>query len=66
MESIIILIPIGLAFVGTAIWILFRALRDGQFDDLERPAWQVVFDDLDERNGKKPTTLKSEDDENTP
>lgn len=49
MESIFLLIPVGLLFLGLALWLLFRALDDGQFDDLERPAWQVVFDDRDEQ-----------------
>ncbi|KAF0805515.1 cbb3-type cytochrome oxidase maturation protein [Alcanivorax sp. S71-1-4] len=49
MESIFLLIPVGLLFLGLALWLLFRALADGQFDDLDRPAWQVVFDDRDEQ-----------------
>ncbi|AJD46907.1 cbb3-type cytochrome oxidase maturation protein [Isoalcanivorax pacificus W11-5] len=53
MESIFLLIPVGLLFLGLALWLLFRALSDGQFDDLDRPAWQVVFDDRDEQRRHK-------------
>jgi cbb3-type cytochrome oxidase maturation protein len=45
MSIIFILIPLGLVLVGFAIWAFFWAVGDGQFDDLESPAWSVVGDD---------------------
>ena len=45
MESLYILIPLSVALV-LAIGVLFwRALRGGQFDDLDRPAHDVLMDD---------------------
>lgn len=45
MESLYILIPLSVALVlgiGVLFW---RALRGGQFDDLERPAHDLLMDD---------------------
>jgi cbb3-type cytochrome oxidase maturation protein len=45
MTIIFLLIPLGLVLVGFAIWAFFWAVGDGQFDDLESPAWSVVADE---------------------
>ncbi|WP_426416834.1 cbb3-type cytochrome oxidase assembly protein CcoS [Aestuariirhabdus sp. LZHN29] len=45
MESIYLLIPIALLFVGLGVWIFFWAVDNGQFDDLEGPAHSILFDD---------------------
>lgn len=45
MESLYILVPVSVALVfliGGAFW---RALDSGQFDDLDRPAQDVLADD---------------------
>jgi len=45
MESLYILIPISLAFVFLIGWLFWRALDSGQFDDLERPGFEILDDD---------------------
>jgi cbb3-type cytochrome oxidase maturation protein len=45
MTIIYVLIPLGLALLGVAIWAFFWAVRNGQFDDLETPAWRILLDD---------------------
>jgi cbb3-type cytochrome oxidase maturation protein len=45
MESIYLLIPISLAIVALAVGIFFWAVRTGQYDDMEGPAWRILFDD---------------------
>ena len=45
MESLYILIPVSLAFVFVIGWVFWRALEGGQFDDLERPGFDVLNDD---------------------
>ena len=45
MSMLAILIPLGLVLVVIAVMILLWAVRDGQFEDLESPAWQIVLDD---------------------
>lgn len=47
MESLFLLIPLSLILLGVTVWLLFAALRTGQFEDLDRPGWQVLFDDRD-------------------
>lgn len=45
MESLVILIPLSVALVFLSGWVFWRALADGQFDDLDRPATDVLSDD---------------------
>lgn len=45
MTIIYVLIPLGLLLLGVAIWAFFWAVRNGQFDDLETPAWRILMDD---------------------
>ncbi len=45
MEIIYILIPLGLILLALAVAAFFWAVRSGQFDDLESPAWRIVLDD---------------------
>jgi cbb3-type cytochrome oxidase maturation protein len=42
---IFILIPLGLALLGAAVLAFFWAVRNGQFDDMETPAWRILMDD---------------------
>jgi cbb3-type cytochrome oxidase maturation protein len=45
MESLYLLIPLSVALVFVTGWVFWRALEGGQFDDLERPAQDVLADD---------------------
>ncbi len=54
MEIIFVLIPLGLGMMLIAIGAFFWAVRSGQFEDLETPAWQVLLDD-DARPDHDPT-----------
>jgi cbb3-type cytochrome oxidase maturation protein len=45
MNIVFVLIPLGIVLVAFAIWALFWAVGDGQFDDLESPGWSVLTDD---------------------
>jgi len=45
MSSIFWLIPLGLVILAGAIYVFFWAVRAGQYDDLETPAWSVILDD---------------------
>jgi len=50
MESLYILVPVSLALVFVIGWLFWRALEGGQFDDLERPGYEILMDD-DSPNG---------------
>lgn len=45
MEIIYLLIPVSLILLGLIVWILLWAVRDGQYDDLEGPAQQILMDE---------------------
>ena len=45
MESLSLLIPLSVAVVFLIGWVFWRALHGGQFDDLDRPATDVLSDD---------------------
>jgi len=45
MEVLYILIPIALLLVAFIIGLFFWAVKSGQFDDLEGPAWEILMDD---------------------
>ena len=45
MESLYLLVPLSVALVFLIGWLFWRALRGGQFDDLEKPGVDVLSDD---------------------
>ncbi|MCC7414364.1 MAG: cbb3-type cytochrome oxidase assembly protein CcoS [Gammaproteobacteria bacterium] len=47
MDILYLLIPLSLALTGVIVWALLWAVRSGQFDDLEGPAYRVLLDDDD-------------------
>ena len=49
MEIVIILIPLAMIILAIAIGAFFWAVRNDQFDDLDSPAWRVIFDDQEQR-----------------
>ena len=49
MESLYLLIPLSLIFIGIAIGIFFWAVKSGQYDDLEREGERILFDDDDDK-----------------
>lgn len=49
MEILYILIPLGLLVFSVAIWGFIWAVKTGQFDDMEGPAYRILMDDDDIR-----------------
>ena len=45
MESLYLLIPLGLLFIAGAGWALFWASRSGQFENLEQIGSRLPDDD---------------------
>lgn len=45
MESLYLLIPLSVVVVFFALWVFFKAMDGGQFDDLEGPAMRILQDD---------------------
>ncbi|NND82199.1 MAG: cbb3-type cytochrome oxidase assembly protein CcoS [Gammaproteobacteria bacterium] len=50
MEIIYILIPLSLVLLGVALWAFFWAVRNGQFDDLESPASEILEPESNSEN----------------
>lgn len=42
MESLYLLIPLSLIIVTLVVWIFFWAVKSGQFEDLEGPAYRIL------------------------
>ena len=45
MTMLYVLILLALGLLAVAVWALFWAVRNGQFDDLDSEGWSVVLDD---------------------
>lgn len=45
MEIVYVLIPLSIVLLAVAIGIFFWAVNNGQFEDLESPAWRILRDD---------------------
>ncbi|MGA1562282.1 MAG: cbb3-type cytochrome oxidase assembly protein CcoS [Gammaproteobacteria bacterium] len=64
MESLYFLIPIAVIFVGIAAGIFFWALKSGQFEDLEGPAWRMLQDENDRIDASDPAVTAEAKDKN--
>ncbi|MEO6698206.1 MAG: cbb3-type cytochrome oxidase assembly protein CcoS [Paraperlucidibaca sp.] len=49
MEVIYLLIPLSLAFITVAIYVIYLAIKSDQFDDMEGPAHRILMDDRSQR-----------------
>jgi cbb3-type cytochrome oxidase maturation protein len=47
MTILLFLIPISLVLLAIAVGAFFWAVRQGQFDDLDTPALDILSDDAD-------------------
>ena len=45
MTIIYLLIPLGIVVLVLAVGAFFWAVRSGQFDDMDTPAWRILLDD---------------------
>ncbi|MDQ7015021.1 MAG: cbb3-type cytochrome oxidase assembly protein CcoS [Gammaproteobacteria bacterium] len=61
MAILYLLIPLGLLFLGLFVWIFIWSVKDGQFDDLEGPAFRILMDDDDPKiPGNEKSKLEEE------
>lgn len=47
MSIIFILAPLSLLLAGVFVFLFFRAVESGQFQDLETPAHRMLIDSVD-------------------
>jgi cbb3-type cytochrome oxidase maturation protein len=54
MEVLFLLIPLSLALVFLIGGVFWWALANGQFDDLDSPAYQILLDEADPPGSETP------------
>lgn len=54
MSIVFILIPVSLVLVGLGAWAFFWAVRTGQFDELDAPAWEILVEDRNDPAAPEP------------
>ena len=61
MEVIFVLIAISLLLAGSFLFLFFKAMKSGQFDDNHTPAIRILFENKTKTKNNKqlPTTNKS-------
>lgn len=47
MSVLFIILPLAMVMAGIAVAAFIVAARRGQYDDLDSPAWRVLFTDTD-------------------
>jgi cbb3-type cytochrome oxidase maturation protein len=53
MSVVYIVLPLALIFVVVALLVFVRAVRAGQFDDMETPGMRVLHDDTPKEQAEK-------------
>lgn len=56
MNILLLLIPLSLLLLSFAIWAFFWAVKNDQFDDLEGPAYSILFDDEEQKPANREKT----------
>lgn len=60
MEVIFLLIAVSLVLAGTFLFLFFKAMKSGQFDDDYTPSVRILFDNHPKKSIKdQPTKSKS-------
>lgn len=55
MSAIFIVLPLALVFVIVALIVFVRAVRSGQFDDMDTPAVRLLHDEEDRAGDEERT-----------
>ncbi|MBB3184352.1 cbb3-type cytochrome oxidase maturation protein [Halomonas fontilapidosi] len=62
MSILYLLIPLSLILLGLAVWAFFWAVKHDQFEDLEGPAYRILFDEDDNDRPKDERPQQQHDD----
>ncbi|MEM6362998.1 MAG: cbb3-type cytochrome oxidase assembly protein CcoS [Planctomycetota bacterium] len=52
MSVLFIALPVAIALGGLAMWACVRAIRSGQYDDLQSPSVRMLIDDESDGDAK--------------
>lgn len=62
MELFLVLIPVTIIIVGISIWAFLWSARNDQFEDLDKQAYSILFDDDDQvRDNDLPSSTDKEE-----
>ncbi len=66
MEIFIVMVPFSIILIVIAVLVFAKAVKSGQFDDLEGPAHRILYDDDQDmipvgKESKKTEQKKSEE-----
>ncbi len=50
MELFLVLIPVTVVLVLLSLWAFVWSTRNEQFDDLDRQAWSILFEEPEQRS----------------
>ena len=56
MESLYFLVPCALLFIAIAVKVLFWAINNGQYDNLDTEAHRILFDDEKQKASDRSAT----------
>jgi len=45
MRALLFLVPATIGIAGVFVWLFVRAVKDGQFDDLDDPPERILHDE---------------------
>jgi cbb3-type cytochrome oxidase maturation protein len=62
MELFFVLIPITIVLVGLSIWAFLWSARNDQFEDLDKQAYSILFDDDEQLAQKDPLSTPDKED----
>ena len=54
MEIVFVLVPVSLLIVVVALWAFVWSVRNDQYDDLDKEAYRILFDEVVETPGSFP------------
>ena len=60
MESLYFLVPCALIFIAIAVKVLFWAINNGQYDNLDTEAHRILFDDEKKKTSISPVVAAEE------
>lgn len=53
MEIVFVLIPLSVLLIASAIGIFIWAVNNGQFDDMDSPAWKILVEPEKRKHTRK-------------
>lgn len=62
MELFLFLIPVTIVLVGISIWAFLWSARNDQFEDLEKQAYSILFDEDEKVAAQKSTDSSAKED----